>query len=164
MTVAEPKIVFSSWTPWRERRELEIKIDEVRGGAYLFARFEEVPKAGTVPWPNLPQEIIYVGEAKDLNNRPLARHNRTARYHEMFQDWGNHNLYVSICRLYPTYTKKPPALRVFANYLECWILWEYTKKYGTPPAMHYKKERTLKKNSGAPHSPVTPRRHKKKKP
>jgi hypothetical protein len=144
----DPEIMFVAWTRWADMPEIR----ELGGpwlGLYLWGRFNQPPSAVDRPYPDLPEEVIYVGETKHLDLRPLAgRHHRLAHYNETFPDDGNlTNLYVSVCRLehFPNgydddkVSARYRNMRVFTQYVEAKIYWEYTKKWGRPPMLHYKK-------------------------
>ena len=113
-------------------------------GVYMWARFANPPGPKSCPFPDLPKELIYVGEANDLNTRPLgrARHHRLAHYIDRFpEDSGFALLYVSVCRIAPfrPSDKKCHALRAFTRYLEARVGWEYARRYGKRPFLDYKK-------------------------
>ena len=143
-----PKIKFSRWVPWTHRSDL------IRGGGpwlgvYLWGRFQQPPSPSVKPYPKLPKHVIYVGETKNVNQRPLTReHHRLAHYRDKFpHDPGLQMLYVSVCHVYPFrrgYGSKQAwslysRLRVYTQYVEARIYWNYTKNWGRPPALHYKK-------------------------
>jgi hypothetical protein len=98
----------------------------------------------------LPEEIIYVGETKHLDERPLCgAHHRTAHYQQTFtEDPGLGMLFLSIARVHAFQGGYGSAsaddyrrLRVYTQYVESRIYWEYTKKWRRPPELHYKKPR-----------------------
>ena len=137
--IPEPEIVFSPWTPWQKRKELRTKVHY--GGVYIWARrLSREPEL--LMWPRLDERIIYIGETKSLNDRPLSRHNRIARYRQLFGDPGLLNLYVSICRAFRTGSREERELRAFTQYLEDKLDWEFTREYGRRPAMHFKEGKT----------------------
>jgi hypothetical protein len=94
--------------------------------------------------------VIYVGETKHIDKRPLTgEHHRLVHYREKFPEDPNLNmLYVSVGRVqsFPRgYVSKKDRglytrLRVYTQYVESKIYWEYTKKCRRPPALHYKKK------------------------
>jgi hypothetical protein len=95
--------------------------------------------------------MIYVGETKHIDVRPLTgEHHRLAHYRDTFRgDRDLKNLYVSVGRLerFPEgyagveARAKYRKLRTYTQYLEAKIYWEYAKRWGAPPALHYKKDR-----------------------
>ena len=86
----------------------------------------------------LPQCVVYVGDAKDLNKRPLTgTHHRIKRYQELF-DQELKSLFVSFAPIYQTGCQDSHVQRAFAFFAEAMLVWEYTKRHGHPPAMHYK--------------------------
>lgn len=100
--------------------------------------------------PRLGSDGLHaVGEAKDIDRRPLSgTHRRLAHYRDTFPDDPNlDNLYVTVClvqRFRNGYSSKMARtlyarLRVYTQWLEATLSWEYTKKWGRPPALHYKK-------------------------
>jgi hypothetical protein len=134
--------------PWAERPRLK-RSDGPWLGLYLWGRFSRAPETSIHPYPLLPKQVIYVGETKHLDRRPLTGdHHRLAHYRDTFPgDFNLQNLYVSVCRVHPFsrgyHSKKANGLysrlRVYTQYVEARIYWEYTKKWRRPPALHYKK-------------------------
>ena len=140
--IQEPEIIFTAWCPWADRRSLRTQTPH--GGVYLWARFTE-GAPDSPPWPELPQELVYVGETKNLNDRPLGRHNRLSRYKKLFETSSCDHLYLSIFRVFETDTDSQRTLRAFTQYFEGLVDWQYTMQYGRRPAMHFK--------SGTPEDP-----------
>lgn len=148
--ITAPVVDFSEWVPWGDRARLRRK-DGPWLGVYLWAHFRRPPRAAELPYPDLPHQLVYVGESKDLDQRPLAgRHHRLRHYVEMFPRDPNHRqLYVSVFRVQPFRagyeSKKARAsyarLRVYTRYVEARLYWEYTQRWARPPALHYKKDR-----------------------
>lgn len=111
-------------------------------GAFSQESFgDSVPKtteAGHLRW-----------EAKNIDRRPLAGdHHRLVHYRDTFPDDPNlEKLYVSVCRVqhfgHGFSSKKARShysrLRVYTQWVEASICWDYTKTWGRPPALHYKK-------------------------
>ncbi len=97
--------------------------------------------------------MIYVGETNNIDTRPLTgKHHRLVHYRDRFADDPDLKmLYVAVCHVHPFrrgyHSKKANGLysrlRVYTRYAEAMIYWEYTKKWGRPPALHYKKKRTV---------------------
>jgi hypothetical protein len=146
--IESPPIRFCEWLPWRDRSAHRQK-DGPWLGVYLWAHFHEQPPRGKA-YPDLPQQLIYVGETKVLDTRPLVgkQHHRLRHYIETFPadaDFGL--LYFSLCRIrsFPDGYRSPhavsiyDALRVYTQYVEAQIYWEYTQRWGHPPALHYKR-------------------------
>ncbi|MGH7795649.1 MAG: hypothetical protein ACREQ2_12260, partial [Candidatus Binatia bacterium] len=106
--------------------------------------FGRAPLQSSKPYPTLPEEVIYVGETKRLDLRPLAGlHHRLEHYRETFpNDPGLKHLYVSVCRVccFPggfneeNAKKQYAILRVYTQYVEAKIYWEYTQRWEHPPA------------------------------
>ena len=149
-TLIDPRIVFSEWVPWQERHGLK----QTAGpwlGVYLWAYFKRPPASSARPYPDLPREVVYVGEAKNIDRRPLTgRHHRLRHYTDTFPgDPEYKELYVSVFRVQQFRagyeSKKARALyarlRVYTQYVEARLYWEYTQRWGCPPALHYKKGR-----------------------
>ena len=143
-----PPITFSEWTLWSDRARLRRGDGRPWLGLYLWGYFENIPPSG-VPYPDLPEQVIYVGETKHLDRRPLTEpHHRLVHYRDTFRDDLNlDRLYLSICRVhsFPGGYRLPDAktlydvLRVYTQFIEAKIYWEYTQRWGHPPALHYKK-------------------------
>lgn len=141
-------IRFSQWVLWADRGSLR-RSDGPWLGLYLWARFDRAPSPSAKPYPRLPEQIIYVGETKHLDLRPLAgRHHRLAHYRDTFPDDPHfRRLYLSVCRVhrfrngYATEAARTlyPRLRVYTQYIEARLYWDYTRRWGRPPALHYKK-------------------------
>ena len=86
----------------------------------------------------LPKQVIYIGEAKDLNKRPLTgRHHRVERYRTLFGDKTN-LLFVAFASLYVKGCDDYHIQRVASSYIEAMLVWNYTKRHGHPPVLHYK--------------------------
>ncbi len=68
--LSTPKIRFSAWVRWHDRAQL------MNGspcmGICAWAHFSKRPSRGSRPFPDLPRQLIYVGEANGLNVRPLS--------------------------------------------------------------------------------------------
>ncbi|MCA1789891.1 MAG: hypothetical protein LC667_08530 [Thioalkalivibrio sp.] len=142
-------MVFTPWVAWGDRAALK----ESGGpclGVYLWARFDTAPDPLALPYPNLPEEIIYVGESKHLEQRPLGRirHHRLAHYLEVFRDDPKfEHLYVSVFRVCPfpngyesgEAAQRYSALRVYTQYFEGKLYWDYVMRWGHPPKLRYKK-------------------------
>jgi hypothetical protein len=140
----EPEVVFSSWMPWSGRAGLLATVPTPTMGVYVWARFATPPKPSARVYPDLPEELIYVGETNDLNIRPLGsrRHHRVANYVELFPDDPKlRKLYVAVCRLAPFRPQDPEchAWRALTRYLEARIAWEYTKTFRRRPLLDYKR-------------------------
>jgi hypothetical protein len=91
----------------------------------------------------LPRQVIYVGEAKDLNERPLTSHPYAQRYAELFGDPRLLRLYVAVAPLYRT-DEEHDAYRVerlFAAYWEAKLVWRYAEKHHHPPVLHFEKDK-----------------------
>jgi hypothetical protein len=137
----EPSVVFSEWKPWHERSQLRLT-HEPTMGVCLWAHFQgSSPSAN--PYPELPEELVYVGETNDVNVRPLGQrvHHRLANYRELCRDPSLANLYVAVCRVavFRQRDQECHAWRAFTRHLEAKIAWEYTKKFGKRPLLDYKR-------------------------
>jgi hypothetical protein len=113
-------------------------------GVYVWAHFRTPPSPDSRPFPRLPKELVYIGEANDLNVRPLTgRHHRLKHYVDQFRDRDYEHLYVSVCDVGPfrRSNAKCHALRAFTKYIEARIGWEYTRKFGRRPRLDYKKDK-----------------------
>lgn len=147
--IQSPEVKFSEWVPWSERSRLR-QPDGPWLGLYLWARFDLGPPASTAPYPSLPEQVIYVGETKHLDLRPLTgEHHRLAHYRDTFRDDPALKYLVSVCRVKkfeggyhtPAAIEVYPTLRVYTQYVEAKLYWEYTQRWCRPPALHYKKTR-----------------------
>ena len=144
-TLTDPDVVFSKWVRWSDRESL--KTPEQWMGVYLWAHFpKKKPGPKTHPYPRLPRQLVYVGETKNLNRRPLgAGHHRLVHYLDTFpQDSSFERLYVSVARVwkFDDTDYRRHRMRVFTQYVEARIYWEYTKHHRDRPALHYKKGKT----------------------
>ena len=130
------EIFFEKWRNWERRRDPPV--DPTCGGVYLLAYCStgKPPEVSSID--SLPVEVIYVGDAKDLNKRPLTgRHHRIERYRELFGS-NMERLFVACAPLYETLCDDSHLKRAFSFYAEAMLVWKYTKLHGHPPAMHYK--------------------------
>jgi hypothetical protein len=144
------EIRFSEWVPWAERSSLR-RPDGPWLGLYLWGHFGERPPKSRIPYPDLPEEMIYVGETKHLDFRPLSgKHHRLIHYCDTFEDDPTFTrLFLSIYRIhhfkggYQTQEAQAlyPRLRVYTQYLEARLYWEYTERWQQVPKLHYKKGR-----------------------
>jgi hypothetical protein len=94
-----------------------------------------------VVYPQLPAELIYAGETKNLNSRLLGprRHHRLIHYRATFpSDTELKRLYLSVFRV-DTYRRgeRSRALRAFTRYVEDRIYWEYVQAFGQRTALNY---------------------------
>ena len=135
--IPETQVAFTPWRPWRTRSKPIISPS--CGGVYLVAHCHS-GKPPEIPTPdNLPVEVVYIGEAKDLNSRPLTGpHSKIqARYPQLFGPKRD-SLFVTYAPLYETGCKDYDVRRVFSSYVEAMLVWRYTERHGHPPALHYK--------------------------
>ena len=135
--LTEPAVVCSPWTLWCDWSKLR---RESWGGVYLFGCFGHPPAHPPDP-AQLPREVAYIGETKDLNGRPLTAHNRVGRYREVLQDRRGERLFVPVAPLYRTGCSEYLNIRAFAVFIEAKLDWQYTQTYGIRPALHFKEER-----------------------
>jgi hypothetical protein len=150
---ADPGITFSEWFAWADRPQFRRR-DGPWLGVYLWGRFDAPPPGTDRPFPELPSQVIYIGESKHLDIRPLSGdHHRLIHYCDTFSDDPDlRKLYLSISRVerfpdgYDTTEAKAHygRLRVFTQFIEARLYWEYTKRWHSPPALHYKKKRAPK--------------------
>lgn len=138
-----PPIAFSPWVHWDDRPQL---IDEQQFmGMYLWAHFHQKPDQTIVPSERaLPEELIYVGETKNLNARPLRGlgHQRLEHYCDIFPGDSNFSyLYVSVFRVecYED-SDRCRGLRAYTRYVEDLIYWKYVEAHGRRAALDYKKK------------------------
>ena len=139
-----PPITFSEWVPWHDRARLK-RAGRRWLGVYLWGHFRQEPPSGTRPYPNWPEELIYAGETKDLDARPLGsrRHHRISHYLDTYgEDTELKFLHVSVFRVAcfsQTEDEGYVRLRAFTRYLEARIFWEYAQRWGHRAALDYKK-------------------------
>jgi len=142
------KLQFCRWVPWTRRFSL-LQDDGPWLGVYLWGRFRRDPSPSAKPYPNLPRQVIYIGETKNIDRRPLTGvHHRLVHYRDTFPDDQNlQMLYISICRVHRFAagfdSKKARGLysrlRVYTQWIEASLYWEYTKIYRRAPALLYKR-------------------------
>jgi len=63
------KLKFCRWMPWAGRPVC--CRTTVRVGVYLWV-FHRAPSSSANPYPKLPRQVIYIGEAKNIDRRPLT--------------------------------------------------------------------------------------------
>lgn len=140
------ELKFSPWEAWATRSSL--RLTPPRAGVYLFGFFRSPPVDPPTPG-NLPLEVIYVGDAKNLNVRPLSepRHKVILRVREMFPAAGLTQLYVSVCALYDApSTDMPDGVsaqqyavdRTHSCYIESWLALKYAERHQHPPILQVK--------------------------
>jgi hypothetical protein len=140
----QPDPKFSPWVQWDKRGSLKTAESIAVTGVYMWARFEHAPDPAIRPYPELPVELIYVGETNDLNARPLgnAIHHRLEHYDDRFPDDPDHNhLYVSVCPVAPFVPrdKQCHTFRAFTRFLEAQVYWEYARRFDSRPGLDYKR-------------------------
>ena len=150
ITIRIPRLRFSRWVSWKDRSNLR-RTDGPWLGIYFWGRFDFPPGPRVRPYPALPRVLIYVGDTKHLDTRPLTgRHHRLSHYRDTYpDDPALNHLYLSICRIrrfprgYQAGRSKPAydRLRNYTLFLEAAFYWLYTKKWGEPPRLRYKKAR-----------------------
>jgi hypothetical protein len=115
---------------------------------YVFGFFRSPPPGPPTP-ENLPIEVIYVGDAKNLNSRPLREphHKVVERFPALFPETSLEQLYISICPLYDAppdllhdvvAAKKYAIDRTRSFYIEHWLALRYAEQHGHPPIMQVK--------------------------
>jgi hypothetical protein len=142
MILRVPDILFTEWVPWDERATLATRLP--RPGVYAWAHFHNAPSRQDRPYPDVPPELIYVGETKNLNLRPLAArppHHRLKHYGEMYpvDKRERQKLFVSVFRVPPDLFGDPALrlVRAFTRFLEDQIYWEYARRHGRRAALDY---------------------------
>jgi hypothetical protein len=140
--IQPPPIEFSHWVPWKDRGSL--KRSGASMGVYLWAHFHDTNQAQSPPYPNWPRDLVYVGEANDVNVRPLGtagqRHHRLTHYRRMYQaDSELRLLYISVFHILP-FERDPHchAMRAYTRFIESQVQWEYTQRHGERPALDFK--------------------------
>lgn len=133
-------IQFTEWVPWCGGRG-RLKRPEPSIGVYLWAHFAVPPAAAARPYPDLPKELIYVGETRNLNRRPLSGgHHRLDHYRDKFpDDWDLKSLYVSVFHIESVGRGRSHLLRAFTRYVEDMIYWQYVQRFGERAALDYKR-------------------------
>jgi hypothetical protein len=140
------EITFGTWTRWKDRPSL--RLTSPKAGVYLFGFFRSPPPNPPTP-DSLPFELIYVGDAKNLNNRPLSEphHKIVKRLPALFPEMAFEQLYVSICPLYDApsdlghdiaASMKYAIDRTRSFYIESWLALKYAEQHGHPPIMQVK--------------------------
>jgi hypothetical protein len=135
-------IQFTEWVAWSDRRRLVTP--EPHLGVYVWGHFHGHPGPEIRPYPDLPSQLVYVGETKNLNIRPLGpishNHMGLERYAETYpKDADLRHLYVSVFRVECFKDGDPRCrlLRAFTRYVEDRIYWEYTRAFGKRAALDY---------------------------
>lgn len=146
--IDKPQLTFSPWTRWNDRASLRRSDGRPWLGLYVWGYFQNRRPSGA-PYPDLPEQIVYVGETKHLDLRPLTEpHHRVSHYKETFpEDVNLDNLYLSICRVrsfpggYNSPDVKPlyDRWRVYTQFMEAKIYWNYTQRWRHPPALRFKR-------------------------
>ena len=137
--VDTPPIQFSEWVPWCGGRK-RLKWPEPSIGVYLWGHFLTPPDKASRPYPDLPVQLIYVGETRNLNDRPLTGgHHRLVHYGRKFpNDPKFESLYVSVFHIEPVSRGRSHLLRAFTRYVEDKIYWEYAQRFGERAKLDYK--------------------------
>ena len=77
MKLDESDFPFEPWLKWEDRGRQPL--DPSKGGLYLWGHFRNGPPSDPPLAEGLPVEVIYVGNAKDLRQRPLTGHHKVQR-------------------------------------------------------------------------------------
>ncbi len=133
---------FERWVPWKHRSEH--RTVKPRGGVYLFGHFAKDPKGSNLKQPSrkdLPEQVVYIGSTHHLNDRPLKTHSHLDKFRDVFRDPDLKRLYISVCRFEETNDDLAYVFRPYNVYVEAQLIWEYTKKFGHHPKLHFKEPR-----------------------
>lgn len=108
-----PPVAFSEWAPWSERVHLSKELPLM--GVYLWGYFPSGSRPKVPAFPELPQDVIYIGETNDLDARLLgptgARHQRLKQYVQAYpQDTRYACLHVSVFRVAPFQPRNNTAM------------------------------------------------------
>ena len=135
-----PSIIFSKWTQWNKRTN----INNVNSpGVYVLARFKRVP-SGRANTNN--KNIIYIGETCNqtlakrwyqFNNsafKDKAGHSGGLSYGKVYGDKGK-NLYVAALSV-PNLSDN--LRHLFIRYVERKLIYEYALKYKIQPKLTMK--------------------------
>jgi hypothetical protein len=132
---------FRPWMLWSDRSKLLGGLDRSCGGVYLWA-YSPDGLPPVVRLEVMPKEIIYIGDAKDLDKRPLrGGHHRLDRYEELSGDKHRNFLYVSVAPLFDTGCDDYEIWRVRSLYLEARLYLMYAEQHNEPPLFRFKKNR-----------------------
>lgn len=144
-----PEVAFGPWQPWGKLEDIR-RNDGRWLGVYLWAHFKGEPPTDSPTPTALLEDVIYVGETKDLDVRPLSgRHHRLKHYRETFCcDPDLTKLHVAVWRVerFPkshsggVASERYRYLRVYTQFIEAQLYWQYTQQHGRPPKLHYKKD------------------------
>jgi hypothetical protein len=132
---SEKDVVFGPWRRWAQRNTPSVV--PACGGVYLLGYKWDAPPPHVTSTEDLPLEVVYVGDAKNLTNRPLTgRHHRVERYKQLFGS--TDSLWVTVAPLYEVGYGDIHVNRAFSFYIEALLVWKYTDKHSHPPAMAIK--------------------------
>ena len=100
----------------------------------------------TSPNPHdLPFEVVYVGETRDLNARPLTGSYARVqgRFVDLFGATGTQHLWVAVCPLYRVAEddQEYAYQRTRSFYEEALLAWLYAQKHKHPPILQVKKRK-----------------------
>lgn len=124
--------------------------EQVRSIEKAGFTLEQPPSPSDHPYPDLPKAVVYVGETKHLDERPLrGLHYRAEHYQQTFtDDLELRKLFLSVARVHAfqggygrSKASDDRRLRVFTQYVGARIYWAYTKKWQQLPELHYKRPR-----------------------
>lgn len=136
-----PDIIFSKWTPWAARTDLD-KID--LPGVYILARFTTPPRGNADPHT---KEVVYIGETCQTLEKRWRQFHRAAfeeknghsggkNYRRTFGGNGD-NLFVAAFRV--NKLDLNDKLRpLFIRYVERKLIWEYAQKWCDAPECNKK--------------------------
>ena len=134
-----PRIIFTKWYSWSDRRLIENKGSP---GVYLLAKFKKPPSGRANV---LDKNIIYIGETcSSLHTRwynfdrsafqSKDGHSGGCTYNETYTDKGD-DLYVAALPVLGFFDNIEP---IFIRFIERKLILDYTLKYGRPPILNLK--------------------------
>jgi hypothetical protein len=136
-----PNIVFSKWTRWAARTDLDKIIESP--GVYVLAHFATPPPGNANPQT---REIIYIGEtcARTLKERwngfhraafgKGKNHSGGKKYQEKCGGNGN-DLFVAA---FPVVELNEELRPLFIRYVERKLIWKYSREHLAPPECNRK--------------------------
>jgi hypothetical protein len=135
-TTAVRPVQFRDWQLWNAAKAAPADAPAC-GGVYLLAHSHTGVKPERASPENLPREVVYIGVSNNLGMRPIrGTHTGVKDYHDKI-DGTNERLFVATAPLFETGCEDYAVQRIYAEYVEAWLIWMFTKQHGYPPVLHY---------------------------
>ncbi len=139
LPLEEPELKFRPWVLWSNRSDLVDPPDDCEDGSdypglYILGHFKSAPHPSS-PAIASGKQTVYIGQTKNIRNRPIRCHNKRTLYSEKYADWSLRHLYVAIWDIAQWFDVSEPQ-KAFLAYAEKKLIWEYARRWGCRPPLN----------------------------